>query len=138
MTEADARRRVEQARVARLATHDLGGRIHVVPICFALDGDVLYSAVDAKPKRTRELRRLANVRAHADVAVIVDEYTEDWSALWWVRLRGKGRILDSGDERDRAAALLRREYLQYAEQPLDDPVLAIDVDEWRGWSATPG
>jgi PPOX class probable F420-dependent enzyme len=136
MTE-DARTRVEQARVARLATRDLGGRLHLVPICFALDGDMLYSVVDAKPKRSTTLRRLENVRADPDVAVLVDEYAEDWSALWWVRLRGRGRVLDGGQERAQAVALLRQKYPQYAAHALDGPVLAIEIDEWRGWSASP-
>lgn len=137
MTGQDARRRVETARVARLATHDVSGRLHLVPICFALDGDTLYSAVDAKPKRSPVLRRLENVRADPDVGVLVDEYSEDWSALWWVRLRGRGRVLDGGQERERAVEVLRLKYPQYAEHGLDGPVLAVEIDEWRGWSATP-
>jgi PPOX class probable F420-dependent enzyme len=137
MTEREARRRVDQARVARLATHDLSGRVHLVPICFALDGDTLYSAVDAKPKRSRALRRLENVRADPDVAVLVDEFSEDWSELWWVRLRGRAQVLENREKRERAVALLRQKYPQYATDPLDGPVLAIEIDEWRGWSARP-
>jgi PPOX class probable F420-dependent enzyme len=135
MDDDETRRRVETARVARLATRDVEGRLHVVPICFVLDGEMLYSAVDAKPKRSRALRRLENVRADPDVAVLVDEYSEDWSALWWVRLRGRGRLLGGGEERARAVELLRHKYAQYAKQSLDWPVLAIEIDEWRGWSA---
>ncbi len=132
---APERRRVESARVGRLATRDVGGRLHLVPICFALAGDTLYSAVDRKPKRSRALRRLANVASDPDVCLLVDEYAEDWSALWWVRLRGRARVLDRGEERRRAVALLRAKYEQYAADPLDGPVLAIDVDEWRSWTA---
>ena len=127
--------RVAQARVARLATHDVDGRLHLVPICFALDCDVVYSAVDRKPKRRAALRRLANVAADPDVCLLVDEYEEDWSRLWWVRLRGRARLLEAGEERDRAIALLREKYEQYAADALDGPVLAIDVDQWRSWSA---
>jgi PPOX class probable F420-dependent enzyme len=132
----DARSRVEQARVARLATRDVGGRLHLVPVCFALEGDTLYSAVDAKPKRSRALRRLENVRADPDVAVLVDEYAEDWSSLWWVRLRGRGRVLEGGEEHRQAADLLRRKYPQYAADPLEGPVLAVEIDEWREWTAS--
>jgi PPOX class probable F420-dependent enzyme len=135
MTGAEARRRVARARVARLATRDVGGRLHLVPICFALDRDTLYTAVDEKPKRSAALRRLENVQADPDVAVIVDEYDEDWSALWWVRLRGRARILEAGGERDRAVGLLRRKYPQYAPHRLEGAVLAIEVDDWRGWAA---
>jgi PPOX class probable F420-dependent enzyme len=120
--------------VARLATLTPGGRLHLVPICFALAGDVLYSAVDRKPKRSRELKRLENVRAHPEVCVLVDEWDEDWSKLWWVRLRGRARVLEIGPEQGRAHELLRARYEQYRDDPLG-PVIAVDLDEWRAWSA---
>ena len=128
--------RVAAARVARLATIDAEGRPHLVPICFALDGAVLYSAVDEKPKRTKRLKRLENIRGHPEVAVLVDRYDEDWSRLWWVRLRGEGRILAGGSERDHALSLLAKKYAQYRAEPPTGPVVAVDVREWRGWSAT--
>jgi PPOX class probable F420-dependent enzyme len=129
------RRRVAESRVARLATLDPDGRAHVVPIVFALGGDTLYSAVDSKPKRTRTLRRIENARRRPDVTVLVDHYDEDWTRLWWVRLRGRARVLDSGAEADRALELLTAKYEQYRETPPGLPALAVDIDEWRGWSA---
>lgn len=135
MNEHEARRRVAEARVARLATHDLGGRLHLVPICFALVGSTVYSAVDRKPKRSPALRRLANVAADPDVCLLVDAYDEDWTALWWVRLRGRARVLEPGPERERAVAALRAKYAQYERDPLDGPVLAVDLDEWASWTA---
>jgi PPOX class probable F420-dependent enzyme len=129
--------RVRGARVARLATVDEDERPHLVPICFALEADVLYSAVDEKPKRSRRLQRLANIRAHPEVTVLVDHYEEDWSRLWWVRLRGKARVLEAGPDHDRALALLAEKYDQYRAEPPRGPVIAVRVREWRGWSATP-
>jgi PPOX class probable F420-dependent enzyme len=126
---------VEAARVARLATIDPDGRPHLVPIVFALDGETLYSAVDAKPKRSRRLRRIENARARPGVTVLVDRYEEDWSRLWWVRLRGRARVLDAGAEAERALRLLAEKYPQYGSSPPRLPVLAVDVHEWRGWSA---
>jgi PPOX class probable F420-dependent enzyme len=128
--------RLTAARVARLATTDPDGRPHLVPIVFALNGDTLYSAVDRKPKRSRTLRRIENARARPDVTVLVDHYTDDWNRLWWIRLRGRARVLDDGPERDRALALLADKYPQYRQAPPDGPVLAVDVDEVRTWSAT--
>ncbi|MBO0746414.1 MAG: pyridoxamine 5'-phosphate oxidase family protein, partial [Candidatus Dormibacteraeota bacterium] len=91
MSPEEARRRVAAARVATLATLTEEGAPHLVPFCFALDGDTLVSAVDHKPKRTTQLRRLANV-AHDDrAAVLVDEYDERWDRLWWVRLDTSAR-----------------------------------------------
>jgi PPOX class probable F420-dependent enzyme len=127
--------RLTTARVARLATTDADGRPHLVPIVFAIDGDTLYSAVDRKPKRSRRLRRIENARARADVTVLVDHYEDDWSRLWWIRLRGSARVLDDGSERERALALLRDKYPQYVVEPPEGPVLAIDVTERREWHA---
>jgi PPOX class probable F420-dependent enzyme len=121
--------------VARLATTDADGRPHLVPIVFAIDGDTLYSAVDRKPKRSRRLRRIENARARPDVTVLVDHYEDDWSRLWWIRLRGSARVLDDGSERERALALLRDKYPQYVVEPPVGPVLAIDVTERREWHA---
>jgi PPOX class probable F420-dependent enzyme len=128
--------RLTAARVARLATTDPDGRPHLVPIVFALDGDTLYSAVDHKPKRSRTLRRIENARAQPDVTVLVDHYEEDWQRLWWIRLRGRARVLDHGPEREHAVSLLAEKYPQYADAPPDGPVLAIDIAQVRSWSAT--
>jgi len=125
--------RLTTARVARLATIDPDGRPHLVPIVFALDGDTLYSAVDAKPKRSRTLRRIENARARPDVTVLVDHYDDDWSRLWWIRLRGRARVLDDGREAARALGLLCEKYPQYRDEPPGTPVLAVDVTEVRYW-----
>ena len=127
--------RLTAARVARLATTDPDGRPHLVPIVFAIDGDTLYSAVDQKPKRSRRLRRIENARARPEVTVLVDRYDDDWSRLWWIRLRGRARVLDDGEERTHALALLAAKYDQYSAEPPDGPVLAVDVTEVREWSA---
>ena len=123
--------------MARLATVDPDGRPHLVPIVFALDGDTLYSAVDRKPKRSQTLRRIENARARPDVTILVDHYEDDWSRLWWIRLRGHARVLDEGEERERALRLLAEKYAQYLGEPPNGPVLAVDVTEIRAWSAEP-
>ncbi len=128
------RRRVAAAPVARLATVAVSGAPHLVPFCFVLEGDVLHSAVDRKPKRTTELRRFANALAEPRVSVLVDHYEDDWSRLWWVRLDGLGRRLAEGPEAERARAALATKYAQYRAAPPDGPVLRIDVTRWSGWS----
>ena len=134
MDEADARARVTGARVARLATVNDDGGADLVPVTFALDGDTFLTAVDHKPKRTRALRRLENVRRRPEVTVLVDHYDEDWSALWWVRLRGTARVVE-------AAAVdlspLRAKYDQYRDHPPEGPVIAVAVSDWRWWSPDP-
>jgi PPOX class probable F420-dependent enzyme len=133
LTAVEARERFAAARVARLATADAEARPHVVPIVFAVEGDRIYSVVDHKPKRTRALRRLANVRANPAVSLLVDHYDEDWGALWWVRADGRGRVLEPEEaEAVQAVALLKQRYPQ---QTATGAVLAVDVEHWRGWSA---
>ena len=130
------RERVPTARVARLATIDPDGRPHLVPIVFVLDGQTLYSAVDAKPKRSRRLRRIANARERSDVTVLVDHYEDDWGRLWWVSLRGRARVLDAGEEAERALRLLVDKYEHYRRETPGRPVLAVDILEWRSWDAS--
>jgi PPOX class probable F420-dependent enzyme len=134
VTPEEARERFADARVARLATADAGGRPHIVPIVFALASDRIYSAVDQKPKRTTALRRLANVAANPNVSLLVDDYDDDWDRLWWVRADGRATVLDPpSDEVHHAVALLLDRYPQ---QRAAGPVLAVDVERWSGWSAT--
>jgi PPOX class probable F420-dependent enzyme len=128
------RARVAAWPVARLATMGPEGRPHLVPCCFALEGDVVYSAVDSKPKRSERLRRLEHVRVNPAVCLLVDHYEDDWSALWWVRLDGRGRLVEEGPERSRALELLCAKYAQYRQNPPDGAVLAIDITGWRSWS----
>jgi len=131
------RDRAEAAPVARLATVDGDGRPHLVPCCFAFDGDVAYSVVDHKPKRSGALRRLDNIRANPSVCLLVDHYEDDWSRLWWVRFDGQARILDAGPEHASAIAVLCAKYEQYRETPPSGTVVAIDVTDVRSW-APPG
>lgn len=130
-----AHARVLTARVARLATIDADGGPHLVPIVFALAGATLYTAVDAKPKRSRRLRRIENARERPAVVVLVDRYHDDWTQLWWIRLRGRARVLDCGEEAERALRLLSGKYGQYRREQPGLPVLAIDIYEWYGWEA---
>ena len=132
---AGTRERLATARVAHLGTVDAEGRPHLVPCCFVLEEDTVYSAVDGKPKRSPHLQRLANVRAHPDTTLLVDYYEEDWSRLWWVRVRGRGRVVTDAVEADRARALLVAKYAQYRSRPPDGPVLAVEISEWRAWQA---
>jgi PPOX class probable F420-dependent enzyme len=134
VTPAEARRRFAAARVARLATADADGRPHLVPVVFAVDGDRVYSVVDAKPKRTTALRRLANVAENPAVALLVDHYDDaDWDALWWVRAEGRGRVLTP--EAGEAALAVRLLRERYPQQQAVGAVLAVDVERWSGWSA---
>jgi PPOX class probable F420-dependent enzyme len=122
--------------VARLASADQAGRPHIVPVTFVLDGDRVYTAVDAKPKTTRNLRRLRNIRANPQVAVLADHYDEDWATLWWVRADGRAQIVEEPQQIARPVELLAARYAQYRETPPAGPVIAVRVDRWSGWAAS--
>ena len=138
MTPVEARTRFATARIARLATADGQGVPHLVPITFALTGDEILSAVDHKPKRSTALRRLANLAANPRVAVLVDAYDEDWSRLWWARADGTAEVLHDASSLGRVQDLLRQRYPQYAEVPIDGPVIRIRVEAWSGWEFAAG
>ena len=127
--------RFSEARVARLASVTPDGAPHVVPVCFAIDGDTVYFAVDHKPKRTERLQRLENIAAEPRVALLADHYEDDWSRLWWARADGRAREVEDPGERKRALELLAERYPQYRERPPEGTVVAIAVDRWSDWCA---
>ncbi len=132
----DVRRRVTEARVARLATADGSGEPHLVPIVFALDGEAIHTCVDDKPKTTRQLRRLADIAANPRVSVLVDHYSDDWSQLWWVRVDGIATVHDADTDAGAAGLdALARKYVQYRSKRPPGPVITIDRLRWRSWSA---
>ena len=110
---------LRDARVGRLATADAAGRPLVVPVCYAFDGARCYSSVDAKPKTTRNLRRLKNIAANPHVSLVVDVWDEDWSKLCWVIVEGRADVLTAGAEFTRAIDQLVAKYPQYRAMGLD-------------------
>jgi PPOX class probable F420-dependent enzyme len=123
------RERVRDARVAILGTINENGTPHLVPITFALEGDAIYSAIDHKPKTTTQLKRLANIERDPRVTLLVQNYADDWTLLWWVRMEGNARLTDEGLD------ALMSKYPQYRKRPPSGTVIAIDVSEWSGWYA---
>ena len=124
--------------MGRLATVGSDGAPHLVPFVFAVEGDRLYTEVDDKPKRSRSLRRTANIRADPRVTVLVDHYEEDWPRLWWVRADGLARVVEDGPDRDRGLAVLHAKYEQYRDQGEPGPVIVVEIQKVRWWSYTPG
>lgn len=127
------------ARVGRLATANAAGQPLVVPICFALIEGRIYSAVDAKPKHTRELRRLRNVAENPHVSLVVDVWDEDWTKLAWVIVEGTAGLLTTDIERAPALAALVAKYPQYVAMDLATtagPVLAVTPTRVMAWRMT--
>lgn len=131
-----ARERFAAARVATLGTVTADGLPHLVPVVFAMSGDLIVSAVDDKPKSTRRLRRLDNVRAHGRASVLVDEYADDWTRLWWVRVDGPAEVVDATSAVGAAAVrALAGKYSQYRAVPPGGPVIVVRPEKWVTWVA---
>jgi PPOX class probable F420-dependent enzyme len=132
-------KKLKEARVARLATSDSRGRPHIIPVCFAYDGRLFYTAIDQKPKRVprERLARLENIRAAPDVALLIDEYDDDWTQLWYILIRGRAELISEAAQQERAWAIgnLKAKYPQYARGMLADdaPVIRITPDRITAW-----
>jgi PPOX class probable F420-dependent enzyme len=135
--EFDPRASFARSPVARLATVTPDGAPHLVPVVFAVDPDteIVYTAVDAKPKTTQRLRRLANIENNPQASLLVDSYSEDWTKLWWVRVDGVATIHHDGARMQTGYGLLRAKYPQYQSVPLNGPVIAVAVRRWSSWHA---
>jgi PPOX class probable F420-dependent enzyme len=134
---AELRTRFASRPIAHLATIRPDGRPHIVPMVFALVDDTVYSAVDAKPKRSSRLQRLTNIRADPRCALLVDSYDDDWRRLWWVRADGNGEIVDEPPGEHPGIQALVRRFGQYIDDPPTGPLLVVSIRQWTGWAASP-
>jgi PPOX class probable F420-dependent enzyme len=139
LTAEDCRHRFGAAERVVLGTAGEDGVPHLVPVTFTLlrDGedDVVVTAVDHKPKRTRRLRRLRNLAERPAATLLADQYGPDWTALWWVRADATAEVLDDGDRCRAALEALVARYPQYRDRPPDGPVIWAVVWRWTGWAA---
>jgi len=131
------RQYLERAPLGRLATADAEGRPHVVPICFALDGDEIVTPIDEKPQEVspQELRRSRDIEENPRVALVVDHYADNWSRLGWIQLRGTAAIR-TPDQPSHASAVgsLRTKYHQYESHGLEErPIIRIVPRTVRSW-----
>ncbi len=135
MLSEEQRRFIETRRVGHLATADATGAPFLTPVCFGLRGETLFVTIDEKPKRRDvPLKRVRNILENPNAAFIADRYDEDWTRLGWVMLRGRADILDTGEEHDRAQALLCERYPQYRAMNLVGlPVIALRIAHVAGW-----
>jgi PPOX class probable F420-dependent enzyme len=132
----EAIERVESSRIARLASTRPDGHPHIVPITFASIGESLVTMIDHKPKTTHNLQRLRNIESSPHVSVIVDEWSEDWERLWWVRLDGSAFIHQDDDVWREARMALVTKYRQYQEHPPVGPAILITIDRVTSWEGT--
>lgn len=135
MAEFHPEVRFASSPVARLATVTPEGTAHLVPVVFAAADNVVYTAVDAKPKTTQRLRRISNIETNPNVSLLVDHYDADWTRLWWVRADGVASVHRDGAVLALGYRLLRAKYPQYQSVSLNGPLIAVAVHRWSGWQA---
>lgn len=133
---SDARALLDSARRATLATIGEDGRPRLVPICFVLVAEALYTPIDEKPKATddpRELARVRDIERRGDVAFLVDRWDEDWTRLAWLRIDGQATLVEPEPA---ILAGLRAKYPQYRDHDLERlPLIRIAILRTRGWAA---
>jgi len=124
--------------VARLATADAQGQPHVIPFCYAFDGERFYFVVDEKPKKQtgKPLKRIRNILENPQVSLVIDDYVDDWSQLAYVLVLGSATLVDDEAEYARALALLRERYPQYHSMRLvfpDNAMVCITPKKVIAW-----
>ncbi len=134
----EARAFLGAARRATLGTIAPDGRARLVPVCFVLEEEVVFIALDDKPKRSAdpmELARVQDILARPAVSLLVDVWDEDWSMLGWVRADGLADLLDPrAPGHAHAVAALRMKYPQYASHALSGrPLIRIAIERLVAW-----
>jgi PPOX class probable F420-dependent enzyme len=126
------------SRVARMATADKSGSPLVIPVCFAYDGRYIYTPIDKKPKRVDAwgLKRIRNILENPRLSLVMDEYSEDWSRLYYLIIHGSGEVIRGGDEYQNSFAILSVKYPQYKKMRLEEeglPVIKIVPEKIVSW-----
>ena len=135
LSSIEARTRFVQAVTATLGTADAAGQPHLVPVTYVLDDDDhLYIAIDGKPKRSTDLKRLRNIAANPQASLLVDKYVDDWEQLWWARADGRAAIAEFADLRAGLLDDFQKRYPWYVANPPEGPVIDVSVTRWSGWS----
>jgi PPOX class probable F420-dependent enzyme len=130
---------IERARVARLATANAQSRPHLVPVVFVYAGMRFLIPIDKKRKTVepQKLRRLMNIRENPDVALLIDEYDEDWTKLTFVMIQGKASILnklhDGNTWLQQAYQKLTIKYPQYQKFGLEDTCIMVEPKKAIFW-----
>lgn len=134
LSTAESRARFVRSPVAVLGTADVAGATHLVPVTFLVSGDLVLIAIDDKPKRSRDLKRLRNIAANPRVCLLAQHYEADWSRLWWARADGTARVVEPEDVPGTVREGLLDRYPWYAQNPPNGPVIEVTVQQWSGWA----
>lgn len=129
-----ARQRFAESPVAVLGTSDAEGTPHLVPVTYLVSGEKVFIAIDGKPKRSQNLKRLRNIAARPRVTLLAQRYDEDWTRLWWARADGTARVVEPDEVPFGVLGGLAERYPWYRANPPEGPVIEVTVLEWSGWA----
>jgi PPOX class probable F420-dependent enzyme len=132
---------VEKARVARLATVDSECKPHLIPVVFVFDNNCYFIPIDEKHKRStpEKLRRTKNIQQNSNVVLLIDEYNEDWTKLYFIMIQGNASIIGGKNLQnekvllEKAHRLLYEKYLQYEKVGVGGYVIMIDPKKVIYW-----
>jgi len=129
---------INSQRIGRLATVDENGKPLVLPVCFALRGNIIYTPIDKKPKKVTayNLRRLKNIYSNPNVSIVFDRYSEDWTRLYYIMVEGEASVIQEGEEYKHSLNSLVQKYDQYREMGLLSlglPVIKIEPKKIICW-----
>jgi PPOX class probable F420-dependent enzyme len=132
---------IDKARVARLATVDTEFKPHLIPVVFVFDNGRYFIPIDEKTKRSRpeKLKRAKNIQQNPNVALLIDEYNEDWKKLYFIMIQGKASIVGKELEQnemlllEKAHKLLSDKYVQYQKIGIGEYVIMIIPQKVITW-----
>jgi PPOX class probable F420-dependent enzyme len=129
---------IQTQKIARMATVDKSGKPLVLPICYAYDGNCIYTPIDKKPKRVSaiQLKRIKNIVNNPNVSVVIDRYYEDWTRIAYIIIHGTAVVIDSGQEYRESLRILSEKYHQYKRMKLSQlglPVIKIIPNRFTSW-----
>lgn len=133
---------IQRVRVARLATIDSEFKPHLVPVVFVFDGNHFFIPVDEKRKKTKpeKLRRIKNIQGNPNVALLIDEYNEDWSRLAFVMIQGTASVVKSRPQADiqlkQALKELTTKYTQYQKIGTGEMCIIIKPEKVASWRSS--
>jgi PPOX class probable F420-dependent enzyme len=133
---------IQRVRVARLATTDSDFKPHLVPVVFVFDGNHFFIPVDEKRKKAKpeKLRRIKNIQGNSNVALLIDEYNEDWTRLAFVMIQGIASIEKSRPQADiqaqEALKLLTIKYTQYQRVGTGEILIRIKPEKVVSWRSS--
>ena len=133
---------VKSAKVAHLATAASNLQPYVTPVVFVVDNNYIFIPLDHKPKTVsfKDLKRVKNIQENSRVAFLVDNYKDNWQALWFIMLIGRAYLVEPQEiskyknEFNKIPNLIEKKYVQYSKVGIGESFVKIEVQNGFYWS----